>query len=313
MDTLTGLLEAPRARSAFLLRSILDPPWSLSVQDEAPLTLVAVMSGSAELVGDSSDAISLRPGDIALIRGPQHYIIADAPDTLPQVVIHPGQRCTTVDGADLAEAMRLGVRTWGNASEGSTVLLTGTYETATAVSQPLLNALPRFLVLPADQWDSPLLSLMAEEIVQDGMGQEVILDRLLDLLLIDVVRRWFARPEAKPPAWYVAQSDPEIGTALRMLHNNPEKAWTVANLASEVGLSRASFARKFHELVGEPPISFLTTWRLAMAADLLDTSGVTIGQVASQVGYGSPYALSTAFKREHGLSPRAYREARLRK
>ena len=95
-----------------------------------------------------------------------------------------------------------------------------------------------------------------------------------------------------------------------MLHHNPSHPWTVAALADETGVSRAALARRFNELVGEPPMTFLTGWRIALAADLLREPGATIGSVADQVGYGSPFALSTAFKRVRGVSPREYRAAR---
>ena len=92
-----------------------------------------------------------------------------------------------------------------------------------------------------------------------------------------------------------------------MLHHNPAQNWTVAELARATGVSRAAFARRFNELVGEPPMSFLTGWRIALAADLLREPGATVGSVAHQVGYGSPFALSTAFKRLRGMSPQRYR------
>jgi AraC-like DNA-binding protein len=98
-----------------------------------------------------------------------------------------------------------------------------------------------------------------------------------------------------------------VGRALRMLHNNPAHRWTVATLAAEIGVSRAALARRFTELVGEPPMTFLTGWRLALAADLLREPDATVGAVARQVGYGSPFALSTAFKRVRGVSPRQHR------
>jgi AraC-like DNA-binding protein len=205
--------------------------------------------------------------------------------------------------------MDLGVRTWGNAADGGTAMLVGSYEFNGEVSRRLLRALPHVLVLRAGEWDCPVIPLLAGEIVKDEPGQEAVLDRLLDLLLIAVLRAWFARPEAQAAAWYRAHGDPVVGRALRMLHHNPGHAWTVARLADEVGVSRATFARRFHELVGEPPMAFLTGWRIALAADLLREPGATIGSVAREVGYGSPFALSTAFKRVRGISPQQHRAA----
>jgi AraC-like DNA-binding protein len=212
----------------------------------------------------------------------------------------------TPEGQEV-EMSFLGVRTWGNSAEGATVMVTGTYHMDGEVSQRLLRALPPLLVLAADEWDCPVIPLLADEIVKDDPGQEAVLDRLLDVLLIAALRAWFARPEAGAPEWYRAYGDPVVGQALRLLHHNPAHPWTVEELAHETGMSRAALARRFTELVGEPPMTFLTGWRIALAADLLLEPGATIGSVAEQVGYGSPFALSTAFKRVRGISPQQHR------
>jgi AraC-like DNA-binding protein len=307
MDSIAGLLDGPRARDAFLLRSSMDPPWSLRIQDEAPLTLVAVVRGEAYVIPDDGKPLRLGAGDVAIARGPDPYTVADDPARAPQVVIHPGQRCTTPDGAELKLMKDMGVRTWGNSPDGATLMLTGTYQMRSETSRRLLDALPSLLVLPGDAWDSPLVAYLAEEIGKDEPGQEAVLDRLLDLLLIAVLRTWFARSEAEAPGWYRAHGDPVVGPALRLLHNDPAHPWTVAGLAKAIGVSRAALARRFHELVGEPPMAFLTSWRLTLAADLLREPGATVGSVAPQVGYGSAFALSTAFKRVRGVSPREHR------
>ncbi|GAB3063750.1 AraC family transcriptional regulator [Micromonospora schwarzwaldensis] len=305
MDAVAGLLDGPRARSAFLLRSMLTPPWSMLIRDEAPLTVVAVVHGDAWLVPGAAPAARLGAGDVAIVRGPGPYTVADDPATPPQVVVHPGQRCTP-DGRELYEMTRLGVRTWGNGPDGRTVLLTGTYPVRGAVGRRLLDALPPLAVVPRASWDSPLVPLLATEIVKDDPGQEAVLDRLLDLLLIAALREWFDRPGAAAPAWYRAHADPVVGRALRMLHHDPARPWTVASLAAGVGISRAALARRFTGLVGEPPMSYLTGWRLALAADLLREPGATVGAVARRVGYGSSFALSAAFKRRYGVSPRQH-------
>jgi AraC-like DNA-binding protein len=309
MDAVAGLLDGPRARDAFLLRSSMDPPWSLRIQDEAPLTLVAMVRGEAWVVLDGAAAVALHGDDVAVILGPGHYTVAHDPAEPPQAIIHPGQVCTTLDGEELAEQWSRGVRTWGNAPDGATVMLTGTYELRSDVSQRLLRALPTLLVLRAQEWDCPVIPLLADEIVKEDAGQEAVLDRLLDLLLIAVLRAWFDRPEADPPGWYRAYGDPVVGHALRLLHHNPAHPWTVAELAHETGASRAALARRFQQLVGEPPMAFLTGWRIALAADLLREPGATIGSVAARVGYGSPFALSAAFKRVRGMSPQQHRAA----
>jgi AraC-like DNA-binding protein len=307
MDALASLLDGPRARGAFMLRSIMSPPWSLRVLAEAPITLIAMAEGEAWIVPDGGERVRLGPGDVAVTRGPDHYIVADDPATPPDIVIHPGQRCTTVDGKDLFEELDLGVRTWGNDLDGSTVMLVGAYESMGDVSERLLRALPPVLSLESDQWDSPLIPLLVDEVVKDDPGQSAVLDRLLDLLLIAFLREWLARPEAQAPAWYRAQGDPIVGEALKMMYDRPDHSWTVASLAAEAGASRAALARRFRDLVGEPPMTFLTGWRVALAADLLREPDATVSSVAMRVGYSSPFALSTAFKRLRGISPKEHR------
>jgi AraC-like DNA-binding protein len=308
MDPLAALLDGPRAHGAFLLRSVLTPPWSLRIEDQAPLTVVSVVRGEAWIVPDAGEAVLLREGDVAIARGPDPYLVADHPATPPQALILPGQECRTPDGGHLTGYADLGVRTWGTG--GPVVLLTGTYGMAGELSKKLLAALPTLIVLRADDWPTPLVGLLAAEIGRDVPGQEAVLDRLLDLLLIAALRAWFDRPDTSAPAWYRAHDDPVVGQALRLLQHQPAEPWTVAKLAAGTGVSRAALARRFATTVGETPMAYLTGWRLALAADLLrQQPDATIGAVAHQVGYGSAFALSAAFKREFGVSPQRYRAA----
>ncbi len=305
MDALAGLLDGPRARGAFLLRTVLDPPWSLRIADRAPLSVVALVRGDGWVLPDVGDPVRLRAGDVAVMRGPDPYTLADDPKTPVQAVVHPGEVSTTPDGAALCEVWNLGVRTWGDNPDGQVMLLSGTYQLDGEVSRRLLSVLPPLLVVPRS--DLPLVPLLAAEVAKDEPGQEAVLDRLLDLLLISVLRGWFCRPEADTPGWYRAHGDPVVGRALRLLHGDPARQWTVASLAGATGVSRAVLARRFTELVGEPPMAYLTDWRLTLAADLLREPSATLASVARQVGYSTPFALSTAFKRVRGVSPAQYR------
>jgi AraC-like DNA-binding protein len=307
MDGMAALLDGPRAREAFLLRSSLNPPWSLRIADLAPLTLCTVVSGTACALPAEGGVRWLRAGDVALFKGPRPYTVADAPETEPQMTILPGQLCQAVDESVPKPMADLGTRSWGNAPDGETVLVTGTYQLPGETSRRLLDALPELVLLTGQDWRSPLPGLLAEEIVKDEPGQSAMLDRLLDLTLISVLRAWFARPEGAAPGWYAASSDPVVGPALRLIHDDVARPWTVDLLAAEVGVSRAGLARRFRELVGEPPMAFLTHWRLTLAADLLRSPDLTLAAVARQVGYSTPFALSAAFKRVRGVSPSEYR------
>ncbi len=307
-----GLLDGPRARGAFLLRSLLAPPWAMRIEDRAPLTLVAVVRGRATIEPDDGAAAVLEAGDTAILRGPDGYTVADPAGAPAQVVIGPGQRCEIVGGSPAQALRSIGVRTWGNAgADADTVLLTGTYTIEREVSRRLRDGLPQLIRVAATELPGPIVQLLADEIAREDPGQEAVLDRLLDLLLIAVLRAWFGRADAPVPGWYRAHADPVVGPALRLMQHAPERPWTLADLSAEVGASRATLARRFTDTVGEPPMAFLTSWRLALAADLLREPGETVGSVAAQVGYGSSFALSTAFKRVRGVSPAAHRRAHL--
>lgn len=311
VDALLGLLRTPRAHDAFLLRVVLDPPWSLDVRDRAPLTLLVVARGEAWLRPAHGPPRRLEAGDVAVVRGPDPYTVADSPTRHPRAVIGADQRCTTLHGAPLTETMGLGVRTWGTSTTGATMLLVGTYPTPTTVGRRLLAALPPLIVHPAPSPGSALTTLLIEETGKDLPGQQAVLDRLLDLALIAALRAWLTAPTGPVPAWYRAAQDPVAGRALALLHQDPARAWTVASLARAVGVSRATLARRFTALVGRSPMAYLTAWRLEWAADLLrDDPDSTVESVARTVGYTSPSAFSTAFKRHHGTSPHHCRRTR---
>lgn len=308
MDALAGLLDAPRARGAFALRVVMTAPCSLRVVAESPLTLLASVAGRTWVVPDAGDPVRIDPGDIVLTRAPGHYNVADSPTTPPQVIIHPGQDCCDPDGNPVHDAMTHGVRTWGNDPRGETVFLVGAYEHLSDVSDRLLRALPPVLSLSRAEWESPLVPLLCEEVLKDEPGQAVVLDRLLDLLLASVLKAWFSRRDASGPAWWRLRGDPVVERALRIMHARPADPWTMDRLAAQAGASRATLARRFNDLVGESPMTFLRNWRMALAADLLCQPGETVSSVAEKVGYATPFAFSTAFKRARGISPQEHRE-----
>ena len=308
MDNLAGLLDGPRARGAFALRTVMRSPWCLRILAESPVTLLAMVQGEAWVIPDDGEPVRIGPGDIAVTRAPDHYNVADTPDRPPNVVIHPGQRCCDLNGVSLLEEMTHGMRTWGNDPDGETVFLVGAYEHLSDISDRLMRALPPVLSLSHDEWESPLVPLLCDEVVKDEPGQAAVLDRLLDLLLTAVLKAWFAKREAERPSWWSSQGDPIVERALRTMYEDPAYSWTIDELARRSGASRASLARRFRDLVGEPPMTFLKNWRMAKAADLLLDPTETVSSVAEKVGYATPFAFSTAFKRVRGVTPQQHRD-----
>jgi AraC-like DNA-binding protein len=313
VDALADLLDGVRARTAAFCQAVLEPPWAMRIADEAPLALATALRGHAWIVPGDAEPTLIRTGDVAVIKGPGRYTVCDDPDTPPTTVVHPGNRLTTIDGVDVTDDLRLSPFTSAlgpNAvawPDGSAVIASGTYQVSGDVSGRLLAALPRVLRLPREDARSPIMDLLAAEVTRNEPGQQVVLDRLLDLALIATLRTWFARPEANTPGWYLAHGDPLVGTALRMIHDAPARPWTVSSLATAAGASRAAFARRFTALVGQPPMTYLTHWRLDRAADLLRDTDATVESIARQVGYANAFALTVAFKRVRGSTPRQHR------
>jgi AraC-like DNA-binding protein len=312
MDPLDRLLEGPRALGAFLLRVVMEPPWSMSIEDEAAVAVVPVLSGQLWVDPlDGTAPMLLDAGDVLIARGPESYVVSSEPEASPQIIVEPGGRCVALDGTPLVKSMALGVRTWGNCADGPDSFLVGAYFSDGQVSRWLVDALPRLIVLRASECATPLIDILLAEIRRNLPGQRVLLDRLLDALLVSALREAFTTGQAVPPPWFGASGDPMVAAAVRLMQDAPDEPWTVGGLAARVGVSRALFARRFNDVVGEPPMAFLTRWRMAVAADLLVERGATVTSVAGAVGYSSPFTFSTAFKRVHGRSPRAYRDAQL--
>ena len=191
--------------------------------------------------------------------------------------------------------------------------MSGLYTVDSGVPGRLLAALPPLAVIEADVGACPVSPTTFEEITREEPGQQILLDRTLDLMLITALRAWFTRPGAQVPAWYRAHSDPVVGPALRLLHADPAHPWTLPALAAKTGVSRANLARRFTALVGQPPMTYLRERRLALAADLLREPDATLAAVADRVGFANAFALSAAFKREHGISPSEYRTREARR
>lgn len=305
MDEFGAFFDGPRAQRAFTLRAVMAAPWSIDVRDEAPFAVVVMTAGSAWLTRSGEEPVSLAVGDVVLIRGPEHYRVADRPDAEPEVIVLADQRCVAISGESLSERMRLDGGSWGNSPTGETTMLVGAYHGDGELGRRLVDSLPPLAVLPAGSWASTVADLLTRELTGTTVGRDVMLDRLLDVLVVSAVRALFAQSDADAPVWS-RTSDDLVAHALRLIHDEPATTWTVAELAHAVGLSRAAFARRFHQAVGEAPMSYVTGWRMALAADLLRQPGATVTSVATEIGYATPFAFSAAFKRHHGRSPRHY-------
>ncbi|CAM5468575.1 AraC family transcriptional regulator [Streptomyces abikoensis] len=289
MDPFDDLLRGVRANGAVFGGSVLSPPWALRFTDDAFLTLCVPLRGEGWIVLADGTARSLAQGEAAIVRGPEPFVFTDDPGA-PEGAV----REVTCGGAG-------GV-------DGHTVLMAGAYRVPGEVPRRLLRVLPPLLVVPDDHDCSAMHAYLEAQLTTGLPGRQIVVDRLLDWLLVCTLRDWFDRPEAAPPAWYRALGDEAVGPVLRAMHEAPDRPWTLASLAAVAGVSRSTFAKRFHELLGEPPLAYLTEWRMTLAADLLGEPGTTLASVARRVGYADPFGFSAAFKRVRGMSPSEYRD-----
>lgn len=299
MDPLTDLLSRARATGSLFAETTVHGLGGLDLGAEpAPLALHVVRKGPLWL-RTSGLTTRLGTGDVVLVRGGTPVSFSAGPDATasPLSVLLAGQ--APAPGVNRLELPGPGA---------AAVLLCGAYSLQGSVCDRLLEVLPSVARVPRAR--GPLervVQVLYDELDDAAPGQQTALDRVLDLLLVHVLRAHFASGEAAP-AWYDALEDPVVGAALRALHGEPAAGWTVAALARTVGLSRAAFARRFTAVVGEPPLTYLTGWRMALAKEALQREGSTLAAVAREVGYASEFALSTAFRRTVGEAPGRWRE-----
>ncbi|WP_197514994.1 AraC family transcriptional regulator [Mycobacterium sp. 852013-50091_SCH5140682] len=296
VDLLQEHLVRARAAGGVFARSAAVPPWGLRLPGAIQLAVHAVIQGTAWLWVDGvGEPVQLRPGDLALVRGGPDHCIAH----------EPGALCALPD-----DFRSLPVAEESALSDRASVFLCGAYRFAGDIGQGLVDALPPILPLPANV-DDPIhtvVALLSREMQHENPGRQTVLDRLLDVLVVFGLRAGLSR-SATPPAWFRGASDPRLAPILQVIHAEPEKPWTVDELAKLGHMSRATFARTFQQVIGHSPMKYLTDWRMTLARDLLLTSEATLDEIAAQIGYGSVYAFATAFQRHHGQPPRRWQTA----
>ena len=297
MDILQEHLVRARASGGVFARSIAIAPWGLLLPGSIQLAVHAVIQGHAWLWvdGQEDEALELRAGDLALVRGgPDHFIAHE-----------PGASCALPEEFRSRRPLDEDER-----DPRAAVFLCGAYRFAGDIGAGLVGSLPPLLSIPA-RIDDPVhgvVSLLSRELSHAAPGRQTVLDRLLDVLVVLGIRSGLAA-SAEPPAWFRGAADPRLSRALKAMHGEAGKPWTVNELAKMSNMSRATFARVFQDVLGDAPMRYLTEWRMALARDLLRTPDIALADVAGQVGYSSLYAFSTAFRRHHGNAPGRWRQA----
>ncbi|MCX4744937.1 AraC family transcriptional regulator [Kitasatospora sp. NBC_01287] len=316
MDLLSDVIAVTRTgrpRSAYVRWHA---PWGqefASVPGSAGFQVV--LRGSCWLLPPDAEPVRLGAGDVVFLPHGRGHTLADSPEGL---LTAPA--CGPDDPRPFESEGPAGVHASDSVDRSGnggpvTVLLCGAYQLDPSRAHPLLRTLPDLIHLPARAGRHPRLSsaveLLAAELESPGLGTDAAVPALLDTLLLYLLRGWLTEQPAQgsPTGWAAALNDPPVTAALRAIHQDPAAPWTVAELAVAAGLSRAPFARRFALLVGQPPLGYLTWWRMTTAARLLRTTRAPLRSIAAQVGYTSEFAFANAFKRTHGSAPGSYRRS----
>ncbi|WP_232668129.1 AraC family transcriptional regulator [Pseudonocardia sp. TRM90224] len=303
MDVLTDMLQRSRARGAVFSHSTAQGDWGIRFPSGAKLAIHGILGGEAYTWADSpDDPRRVLTGDLVLVRGPSSQHMAHA----------PGARLVEFESAPATGPAGGAVRRhFGSGPGQPTTFFCGAYTFDGELCSGLLAGLPDLTVVRPRAGSSlrSTLDVFTNELLQSAPGQQALLDSLLDVVFIQALREQLAVDLEAAPAWYRAMGDPAVGPALRAIHADPRRTWTVAGLAAEASLSRATFARRFTGLLGVAPLTYVLDWRMALAREQLRDGDAGLAAVAHSLGYASEFSFAAAFKRHHGVAPGRWRAA----
>lgn len=334
MDVLSDVLRVVRLTSAVFFTARLSSPWSiesppagqlaraLRLRAESIALFHVLVEGQCWISLEGHAPLSLEAGDVIIFPHGDAHVMSSHIGARPRPIgdLLPPQSSERMPQLD-----------YGGGGD-ATRLVCG-YLHCDQRFNPLIGALPAILIvcgrdravhdespkvekaqrsgvvtLDADGWLASTLRHTIDEADGTHPGSSAMLARLTELLYVEVLRRYMRQLPSEHTSWLAGVNDPEVGRALRLLHAQPERQWTVEELAHEVGVSRSGLAQRFTELIGEAPVRYLTGWRIQLAKHLILQAGLPIAEVAARVGYESEAAFNRAFKRHVGTPPVAWRK-----
>jgi AraC-like DNA-binding protein len=317
VDALSEVLKVIRLDSAIFFNAEFSEPWCLFSPESrriAPMLAPGaghvivyhlLCEGQAYAQLEGAEPVRLEPGDlIALPHGHGH-------------LLGNGTRVSPIDaGAALPGVLERGLdllRVGGGGAPSR--FICGFLACDPQVGQSVLASLPPLIKVnirsdPSGQWLENSLKFSVVEAASRRAGADATLARLSEAVLAETLRRYIRGLPDHQTGWLAGARDPTVGNALTLLHRRYAHPWTIATLAREVGLSRTVLAERFRHFLGEPPMTYLTRWRLRLGARALATTSHSVAQIAGDVGYESEASFNRAFKREYGLPPATYRRSK---
>jgi AraC-like DNA-binding protein len=318
-DALSDVLRAVKLTGAVFVTVDVSPPWSAPVPSADTLRRIIMPSaqhlisyhlvtrGGCWAIPREGKSVHLKTGDVIVFPGGDPHVMCSDPKA---------PRGAALDVRRIKPAMQWPYRIVGGSDGPNRLgLICGFLGCDIRPFNPLLAALPRIMVVSdssgaKDGWLSQFMRLAVTEATDKRAGGESVLGRLSELMFVEAVRRHLDSLPAEQTGWLAGLRDQFVGRALTLLHSKPAHPWTLDQLAREVGLSRSSLAGRFMNFVGQPPMQYLTQWRMQVAAGLLSDGAASVATVAEDVGYESEAAFSRAFKKLVGAPPATWRRER---
>lgn len=299
-DPLCDVLAVAEARAALSGGFTAGGSWAIRLHGRDRLKVIGVLRGSCLLIReDGGDALKLSEGDLVISDGAKPYVLCSElglePLNTDQLPRDPATRLARIGTGDELTCLSGHV----DLSRDRSGLLRGTLP-------ELIHVRGEAAAAPELRW---LIEHLFAETIQGRAGAEFAADHLAQLIFVQVLRICLADAEELPAGWLRALADEQLDPALRLMHADPDRPWRLEELAHAAAMSRTSFALRFRQAVGVPPLTYLLNWRMSLAAKALRQDETPVAVVARDVGYTSESAFSNAFKRVMGVAPRHYREA----
>lgn len=295
MDVMTDWLQRVVQGGVTLARSHIAAPWGVQMVAAPGVTFHLLARGDGWLRDGINPPLPLAQGDLVVVTDGRAHDLVDDPASPAEPPERFAHRAPPPAGGEHA------------------IFYCGHFAPDSRAAINPLPALPgimhfRAADLAEDQALGTIVGLLGREVERPGPGSALLVRQLADSLLVYVLRV-AARRFGHGTGWFAAMHDPYLARAFAAVHADPRADWTVERLAAAAGLSRAAFARRFADHVGQPPLAYLTSWRMTLAARMLEAGRTSMAVISDQVGYQSEAAFSRAFKRHFGVAPARYRRA----
>jgi len=314
LDVLSEVLKAVKLHGAMYYNGEFAVPWSvrspaaatiapyLGVKEKHVIVYHLLLGGRASIRLESGKPLAIEAGDIVVL-----------PHGHPHIVENGSPTRTLDISPELGRIFSQGLKVWRLGGSGElTRFVCGYMACEPGLSQVFLNGLPPVFKIalrdqPSGKWLEDSIRFSADESALSRPGGEAVLTKLAEVLFMETLRAYIAELSPKQTGWLAGTRDAVVGTALAVMHRTPSHPWTIDSLAKEAGVSRSVLAERFRHYLNEPPMTYLTRWRLQLGAQMLLSSSHPVAQIAAEVGYESEAAFNRAFKREFQIPPARFR------